>query len=148
MASPTLVPTLAQRLAEHLAKDFEAKVTGASVDAQCDAFATVLKTILTLRIPMLLSTLLPTSLQKPISTSPRDTMNAFCEECLVPESGAELKLHDLLTAHKEWFKSNSNMRIVTKSMIIQMMTDIYGMPVDTVGKVWGGVRLKEEEATP
>jgi P4 family phage/plasmid primase-like protien len=74
-----------------------------------------------------------------------DAFAAFAQECLVRELGAEVKLHDLLTRHKDWAKFNSGKKTITKSAIIQKMTDIYGKPVDTAGKVWGGVRLAEDD---
>jgi hypothetical protein len=40
---------------------------------------------------------------------------------------------------------NSGKKTMTKSAIIQKMTDIYGKPVDAAGRIWGGVRLAEDD---
>ena len=144
------VSTLAQQLAELVAKvsapllikEFETKFADANAILQLNALRVLMSAIATLDATP--------SQPKPLTPSREKAMSAFCAECLVRELSAEVKLHDLLTRHKDWAKSNRDKMTLTKSMIIQKMTEIYGKPVDTAGKVWGGVRLKEEdeEATP
>lgn len=135
-------PTTAHRVAAILAKEFEAKVKNASVNAQCDALSMMLKAVTALDVVEPPPTLLPTMIPSP---SQEITMSAFCAECIVKELGAEIKLYDLLTVYKKWFKFNRDRKTLTRSQLIHKMTDIYGKPVDTEGRVWGGVRFREDD---
>uniref|UniRef100_A0A6C0E7D5 SF3 helicase domain-containing protein n=1 Tax=viral metagenome TaxID=1070528 RepID=A0A6C0E7D5_9ZZZZ len=74
-----------------------------------------------------------------------DAFAAFAQECLVREIGGEVRMNDVLAKHKEWMRFNSGKKTMTKSAIIQKMTDIYGKPVDAAGRIWGGVRLAEDD---
>lgn len=72
-----------------------------------------------------------------------DAFAAFCQECLVREVGAELRENEVLIRHKEWMKYNPGKKVMTKSVIIQKLSDMYGAPL--AGKVFVGVRLAEGE---
>jgi putative DNA primase/helicase len=74
-----------------------------------------------------------------------DSFSAFAQECLLREIGAEARINDVLAKHKEWMRFNSGKKTMTKSAIIQKMTDIYGKPVDAAGRIWGGVRVADDD---
>ena len=73
-----------------------------------------------------------------------DAFAAFCQECIVREDGAELRVHDLLTAYKVWQRSSPKMKELNKKDLVLRMNDVYGKPVDAAGRVYAGVRLAEE----
>lgn len=127
-ACKKILPFMLKQMVPVLIKEFELTIARADIHAQCTAL-TMLMDVTTA-----------------LGTTPahKSAMSAFCAECIVKELGAELKIHDLFTAHKNWSKFNTGKKVVTKSQIIQYMTDTYGKPVDTAGKVWGGVRLNDE----
>jgi len=127
-ATKTVMDIAIKELVPVVIKEFQLKFARADTRSQCNALIMLMEA------------------NTSLGTTPahKSAMSAFCAECIVKELGAELKLHDLLTAHKDWSKFNSGKKVVTKSQIIQYMTDTYGKPVDTAGKVWGGVRLNDE----
>lgn len=120
-----------------LIKDFETKFAGANINTQCNALTLLMKAILTLDVP--------TSLPKPLTQSQESAASAFCAEHIVKELGGEVKFQDLLIRYKGWSKFNSGKQTLTKPQLIQYMTSTFGEPVDTAGRIWGGVRLKEDD---
>lgn len=73
-----------------------------------------------------------------------DAFAAFCQDCLIKEIGAETRAMDVLQRYKEWIRFNPGRKVLQKKDILQRMTELYGKPVDTAGKVFAGVRLAEE----
>ena len=74
-----------------------------------------------------------------------DSFASFAQECLVREVGAEIKLRDVLQRNKEWTKYNPGRKTLQAAAILQKMTELYGQPVDSAGKVFAGVRLAMED---
>ena len=74
-----------------------------------------------------------------------DAFASFSQECLVREVGAEIKGQDVLRRYKEWMKYTTGRKVLQASAILQKMTELYGQPIDTAGKVYGGVRLVMED---
>jgi P4 family phage/plasmid primase-like protien len=73
-----------------------------------------------------------------------DAFAAFCQECLVKEVGAEVRVNDILIRYKEWMRFNPGKKVMQKPAVIQKMAEIYGQPIDVGGKVFAGVRLAIE----
>jgi len=73
-----------------------------------------------------------------------DSFAAFCQECLVKELGAEVKVNDVLARYKEWIRFNPGKSQLQKPAIMSKMVELYGKTVDTAGRVFGGVRLALE----
>ena len=73
-----------------------------------------------------------------------DSFAAFCQECLVKEIGAEVKVNDLMGRYKEWIRFNPGKSQLQKPAIMAKMIEMYGKTVDTAGRVFGGVRLAFE----
>ena len=73
-----------------------------------------------------------------------DAFAAFCQECLVREVGAELRVNDVLVRYKEWQRFNPGKKVLQKKEILQKMEDMYGRTVDNAGRVFSGVRIAEE----
>ena len=74
-----------------------------------------------------------------------DAFASFSQECLMREVGAEVKGQDVLRRYKEWMKYTVGRKVLQASAILQKMTELYGQPIDTAGKVYGGVRLVMED---
>ena len=74
-----------------------------------------------------------------------DAFASFAQECLMREIGAEVKLRDVLLRYKDWTKHNIGRKTLQTAAIIQKMTELYGQPIDSAGKVYGGVREKMED---
>jgi phage/plasmid-associated DNA primase len=73
-----------------------------------------------------------------------DSFAAFCQECLIKEVGAEVRVNDVLTRYKDWCRYNPGKKVLTKPVIVQKMTEAYGKPVDIAGRVFAGIRIAEE----
>jgi putative DNA primase/helicase len=74
-----------------------------------------------------------------------DAFASFAQECLVREIGAEIKLRDVILRYKDWAKHNIGRKTLQPTAVIQKMTELYGQPIDSAGKVYGGVREKMED---
>jgi P4 family phage/plasmid primase-like protien len=73
-----------------------------------------------------------------------DAFVAFCQECLIREAGAEVRVNDVLIRYKEWTKFNPGKKVLQRKDIIQKLTEAYGAPIDAAGKVYAGIRITEE----
>jgi P4 family phage/plasmid primase-like protien len=71
-----------------------------------------------------------------------DAFAAFCQDCLIKETGAEIRANELLVRYKEWNKYNPGKKLMTKPALLQKMSDTYGSIEG--GKVFLGVRLVED----
>ena len=74
-----------------------------------------------------------------------DAFAAFCQECIVKETGSEVKVKDILARHKEWSKFNPGKKVMRKEDILTRLTEIYGKPVDAAGKTYAGFRVAYED---
>jgi len=72
-----------------------------------------------------------------------DAFAAFCQDCLVKESGAEMRANDALIRYKEWNKYNPGKKIMTKPALLQKLSDVYGSTDG--GKIFVGVRIMMED---
>jgi P4 family phage/plasmid primase-like protien len=73
-----------------------------------------------------------------------DVFAAFCQECLVREIGAEIPAGDVMIRYKDWLKFNPGKKVMTKTVILAKMGEVYGSPIDAAGKVFAGVRLVDD----
>ena len=73
-----------------------------------------------------------------------DAFAAFAQDCLVREPGAEARTNDVLVRYKEWSRFNPGKKVLQKKDIVQKLTDTFGKPVDSAGRVYAGVRIIEE----
>jgi P4 family phage/plasmid primase-like protien len=73
-----------------------------------------------------------------------DSFAAFCQECLIRETGAELRANDALVRYKEWCKYNPTKKVMQKKDVLQKMAELYGNPIESAGKIFIGVRIIEE----
>ena len=73
-----------------------------------------------------------------------DAFASFCQECLVREVGGEVRAMEVLTRYKDWAKYSTGKKLLQKKDLLQRMSDTYGVPVDSAGKVYSGVRIAEE----
>lgn len=74
-----------------------------------------------------------------------DSFAAFAQECLVREAGAEIKLIEVTTRYKEWQRTAPGKKLLQRAAIIQKMTELYGKPIDAIGRIFAGVRLAMED---
>ena len=74
-----------------------------------------------------------------------DAFAAFCQDCVVRETGAETKANDILSRYKEWIRFNAGKKIMQKKDILLRLTEVYGKPVDAAGKTYAGFRLAYDD---
>jgi P4 family phage/plasmid primase-like protien len=73
-----------------------------------------------------------------------DAFAAFSQDRLMREIGAEVKANEVMTAYSQWVKYNPGKKVLKKQDLLQRMSDVYGKPVDSAGRMYAGVRLVEE----
>jgi P4 family phage/plasmid primase-like protien len=73
-----------------------------------------------------------------------DSFVSFAQECLVREIGAETKIADVLARYKDWHRFNPGKKQMQKPAIVQKMTELYGKPIDSLGRTFAGVRMAIE----
>jgi P4 family phage/plasmid primase-like protien len=74
-----------------------------------------------------------------------DAFAAFCQDCIVKETGAETKAKDILARHREWAKFNPTKKVMRKEDILTRLTEVYGKPVDAAGKTYAGFRMAYDD---
>lgn len=74
-----------------------------------------------------------------------DAFAAFCQDCVVRETGTETKANDILSRYKEWTRFNAGKKIMQKKDILLRLTEVYGKPVDAAGKTYAGFRLAYDD---
>jgi len=133
-----------ESLAQQLAYEFVAKIKNAPISSQCEAFANVMRVIMTLNIQIVNvpDQIVPVNVNVPDQTD-EEMLTAFCAEYIVKESGAELRLIDLMIAYKDWATLRGR-KYLTKSRLTKFMATTFGKPISK-GKVYNGIRLKEDE---
>jgi len=70
-----------------------------------------------------------------------DAFAAFAQECLIREIGAEVKASEVMTEYTRWTKYNAGKKILKKGDVLQRMSEVYGKPVDSAGRMYAGVRI-------
>jgi len=70
-----------------------------------------------------------------------DAFAAFCQDCIVRETGVETKARDVLGRYKEWTKFNAGKKVMQNKDILLRLTEVYGKPVDAAGKIFAGFRM-------
>jgi P4 family phage/plasmid primase-like protien len=73
-----------------------------------------------------------------------DSFAAFAQECLMREIGAEIKVGDVCARYKDWQRFNPGKKQLQKPAIVQKMTELYGKPIDSLGRTFAGVRMAIE----
>jgi P4 family phage/plasmid primase-like protien len=73
-----------------------------------------------------------------------DAFAAFAQERLIREIGAEVKSMEIMSAYAQWCKYNPGKKVLKKQDLLQRMSDVYGKPVDSAGRMYAGVRLVDE----
>ena len=73
-----------------------------------------------------------------------DAFAAFAQERLIREIGAEVKAMEIMTVYAQWSKYNPGKKILKKQDLLQRMSDVYGKPVDSAGRMYAGVRIVDE----
>ena len=74
-----------------------------------------------------------------------DSFAAFCQDCIVRETGTETKVRDIMSRYKEWTKFNVGKKVMQTKDILTRLTEVYGKPVDAAGKVYAGFRLSYDD---
>jgi putative DNA primase/helicase len=74
-----------------------------------------------------------------------DSFAAFCQDCIVRETGTETKVRDIMGRYKEWTKFNVGKKVMQTKDILTRLTEVYGKPVDAAGKVYAGFRLSYDD---
>ncbi len=73
-----------------------------------------------------------------------DSFASFCQDCILKEAGAETRANDILTRYKDWCKYNPGKKVLPKPAVLVKLTELYGAPIDTAGKIYAGIRIAEE----
>jgi len=74
-----------------------------------------------------------------------DSFAAFCQDCIVRETGTETKARDVMSRYKEWTKFNVGKKVMQTKDILIRLTEVYGKPVDAAGKIYAGFRLSYDD---
>jgi P4 family phage/plasmid primase-like protien len=74
-----------------------------------------------------------------------DSFAAFCQDCIVRETGTETKVRDIMSRYKEWTKFNVGKKVMQTKDILTRLTEVYGKPVDAAGKIYAGFRMSYDD---
>ena len=74
-----------------------------------------------------------------------DSFAAFCQDCIVRETGTETKVRDIMSRYKEWTKFNVGKKVMQTKDILIRLTEVYGKPVDAAGKIYAGFRMSYDD---
>ena len=72
------------------------------------------------------------------------SLNAFIQENLIQEEGAQVSVRDILITFREWHRYNPSQKAMNKAELVSRLTARYGQ-LDSLQRSFSNVRLVMEE---